>query len=283
MIQLFLLLTACETQTCDDGYGMADDGNCYILGGDAADTDVDTDVDADTDVDVDSDTDTDADTDADADTDTDTDIPITTGFVRLVHLLVDVPFVDIHLNGDPTPLNEDPFPLGGNTDATGLDYVPFPPALYHFDIKDNPSGATELAYDADIPLGDYKTHLFMGPSGAETELVITDDISASAPGQHRLTLIHAAPSLSAMSVSCCGLGVQWAGLSYGDVSTSVVTSGAVTLEFDDDADGLADKTFDLTLDDADWSYIYIMEVYPNAYQLLHHVQRVDNSPVLPNP
>ena len=59
---LLPLLPACTPETCGPGKGRADDGNCYVLDLDGADSG-DTDADADADVDADADTDTDTDTD----------------------------------------------------------------------------------------------------------------------------------------------------------------------------------------------------------------------------
>ena len=54
--------------------------------------------------------------------------PETTGFTRLVHLVADVPEIDVFLFDDPAPLGT--FPLGGNSDAEGTGYLPFPPMDY---------------------------------------------------------------------------------------------------------------------------------------------------------
>jgi hypothetical protein len=64
---LFLIATlACEQDKpapCGDGFGRADNGNCYPLGGDDSGVEGDADADADTDSDTDADSDSDADTD----------------------------------------------------------------------------------------------------------------------------------------------------------------------------------------------------------------------------
>ncbi len=76
-MSLFLIATlACgqeEPAPCGEGFGRADNGNCYPLEGD------DTGIEGDADTDTDSDTDTDADADGDSDTDTDADTDVEDG------------------------------------------------------------------------------------------------------------------------------------------------------------------------------------------------------------
>ncbi len=79
-ISLWVMATGCvggASDTgfvpCGEGYGRADNGNCYLLADTAGDSDTDADTDTDADADSDADTDTDADADADTDTNPDTD------------------------------------------------------------------------------------------------------------------------------------------------------------------------------------------------------------------
>ncbi len=252
-----------------------DDGSCYL-----ADSGADADVDVDADSDADSDADADA--DSDTDTDTDTDIPVTTGFFRIVHLLVDVPAVNVHLNGDPSPINADPLLRGQNTDPNGLDYVPAPQATYQLDARDPYTGASELLFDFDLILGEYTTLAMIGPAGAHEDLQIVDDLSPVGAGQHRLTIVHVAPGLPPVDVMCCGVGVQWASLAYTDVSTATVNSGLQTLSFDEDGDGLSDRSFDLDLLDGGWSYFYVFPDGLGSYEGIWHERGTDTLPVLPN-
>ncbi|MBM4366160.1 MAG: hypothetical protein FJ102_08080 [Deltaproteobacteria bacterium] len=86
LISPLLVLAACgggtATAPCGDGFGRADDGNCYLLDmgeDDTGDPDADADTDSDSDSDSDSDTDTDTDTDTGPPDSGDTGQPPDTG------------------------------------------------------------------------------------------------------------------------------------------------------------------------------------------------------------
>jgi len=253
--------------------------------GDTSDT-----ADADTDVDVDTDT----------DTDSDTDLPVTTGFARMVNLLLDpVNGINIHLNADPTPLNEDPFPTGGNTDAAGLDWVPFPPSDYDVDFKNVDDDSLVLGLAAvPLALGEYKTMIALGsdnlsaafgdPSIAAQGLVILDDTSSPGAGNHRISVYHASVGAPALNV--------WVGADATATSTPdnigfaegamwTTASGTVTLHIDFTMDEISDLSYDINTDDDAYSYVYLMpdsnQVFPVG-QVIHHVNLVDNNPIDPN-
>jgi len=239
----------------------------------------------------------DTDTDTDADADTDTDVPVTTGFARVTNLLVDHTATDIHLNDAADPLNPDPFPLGGNTDATDLDYVPFPPGDYKVDLRNNPGGDVILVVDpVTVELGAYITVVAMGsetvaaldPSLGPAGVVVTDDLSAPGAGNHRVTFFNSSPGTPPLGVwfgdTATATGTPDV-TSYGAWTTWTITSGATTLYLDADMDNVADQTYSIDLADDGWSYIYTMpdplQTLPTG-SIIHHVRGVDNNQVLPD-
>ena len=244
----------------------------------------------------------DTDTDTDSDSDSDTDIPVTTGFARVVNLLVDhTDGVNIHLNDDPTPLNSEAFLTGSNTDATGLDYVPFPPSDYKVDFRDFTTDASALIIDpVVVVLGEYQTIVAIGSEFAGANIdalygvdsfLVFDDLTTPGAGNHRVQLYLAAPGTPAVGAWMGADAMTATGVpdtvAYGDGAgvTWTVTSGAQTLYLDVTQDGIADQSYDITLADDAWSYIYLLpdpnQVLPTG-TALHHVRGVDNNPIPPN-
>ena len=218
-----------------------------------------------------------------------TTTPETTGFTRLVHLIADVPEIDVFLFDDPAPLGT--FPIGGNSDAEGTGYLPFPPMDYTVRATNTSTGEELVLLETALAVSERKTLIFHGSVFAgqmsadlgPSSLVIDDSQDPADAGMHRLTIYHLAPGVGPLGLTDGTSTI--AGTSYLGWETLTVASGDIVIGTDMNGDGASDLEYAMNVADAGWSYAYILpsETPGEPGTMLHHVLAETNVPLLPTP
>ncbi len=213
-------------------------------GGDKDEDDTTTDeADTDTDTDSDSDADTDSDTDTDADADTDTGMPMAA--VRVMHLGVDAPAVDVFVD-DATPAA-----VSNLAFTQGTGYLDLPAAAYNFKVS--PTGTTpgDAVLDESFTLGpnmNYAAvaHGFLGDSTLALTAFV-EDWNGIPAGNNRLHIVHAASLAPDVDIWLLGATPTMLldDVPYGADANVDAVAGALSVGLDIDEDMVPDLVFDV--------------------------------------
>lgn len=220
--------------------------------------------------------------------------PDTFGFARVVHLIIDVPLIDMYLNDEVQPVldgTEEGFVTGANSDAS-MGYLPFLPFDYdvHVVAAGGTPGVDDLVTleDETVEAGLYYTIVAFGSAGAvpgapPTGWVLDDDRS-TAPGEARATLLHTAPGIPDADVLVDGVVVGT--LSYGTALDITALPGPQEWGLDLDFDGHTDTRYALDLADESRQNLYLLNhstLPAPATVLLWHRESTPNTPIEPLP
>jgi hypothetical protein len=162
--------------------------------------------------------------------------------IRVLHLGVDAPAVDIYVNGSETPAIEDL----AFTDGTG--YIPLPPATYTVDIAPADTSLAASVFQIDVDLAAQTSYsavangrLADASFGVGAFIDDADDIDA---GDTRLRVTHYAPAVGQVDIyNLADDSVLLADVDYGGSAVLDVPAGAYRLGVDVDDDAVYDLVF----------------------------------------
>ena len=175
--------------------------------------------------------------------------PAVPGRVRVLHLGLSVPAVDIHVNG------ADPAAIAGLEYKQTTGYVDLYSGLYDFGVSLAGTGAAAAVLTVDdfqVNPGEWTSVAAIGELGDTTNppqiLAITEDLSPIDPGNVRVRLVHGAPNVGAVDIWDVTAGRAPVKLAdnyvfgQADVSADIPT-GNYTFGIDATEDGVPDLTF----------------------------------------
>ena len=214
--------------------------------------------------------------------------------VRVVNLIADLGPVWIRLNEQPSPFIPNELTPGASSDIPPDDYTALISGAHTLNWDNIYYGGLNfLNADLDLATGDHVTQIGVGSIvlgavmgwGDPEAITVWDDSSPVALGMHRLSVFNLALDVTEVDVYVDGTPLG-AGITWGTWQTDLVASGLITLGVDvAPVDGAVDVAWQLSLADADWSYIYLHNDVWNdngIYRAVHHV-RGQGTTVYPAP